>query len=106
MILKNATVYNEEFNPIAASVEVEGEKIKAIGPMADAGEVLDLTGCTVIPGLIDMHIHGCAGADTGDATPEALEAMSDCLVQRGVTSFCPTSMTCLLYTSPSPRDRG
>ncbi|MCI8554661.1 MAG: N-acetylglucosamine-6-phosphate deacetylase [Clostridiales bacterium] len=93
MILKNATVYNDEFNPVAASVQIEGEKIRAVGSCAESGESLDLTGCTIIPGLIDIHIHGCAGADTCDATPEALEAMSGCLVQRGVTSFCPSSMT-------------
>ena len=93
MVLRNATVYNDEFLPVRADVETDGEWIKTVGDCAGDGEVYDLTGCTVIPGLIDMHIHGCAGADTGDATPEALRAMSDCLVQRGVTSFCPTSMT-------------
>ena len=94
MLLKNAKVYNEVFEPVEADVAVEGERIHAIGNgIGASGEVYDLTGCTLIPGLIDMHIHGCAGSDTGDATPEALEAMSECLVQRGVTSFCPTSMT-------------
>ncbi|MGN0172556.1 MAG: N-acetylglucosamine-6-phosphate deacetylase [Acutalibacteraceae bacterium] len=93
MLLKNAVVYNEVFEPIRADVAVEGETITAIGDVTACGEQFDLTGCTVIPGLIDMHIHGCAGADTGDATPEALEAMSALLVKRGVTSFCPTSMT-------------
>ncbi len=93
MLLKNAVVYNEVFEPIHADVAIEGETIAAIGDVTASGEVFDLTGCTVLPGFIDMHIHGCAGADTGDATPEALEAMSALLVKRGVTSFCPTSMT-------------
>ncbi len=93
MLLKNAVVYNEVFEPIRADVAIEGETIAAIGDVNASGEVFDLTGCTVLPGFIDMHIHGCAGADTGDATPEALEAMSALLVKRGVTSFCPTSMT-------------
>ncbi len=93
MLLKNAVVYNEVFEPIRADVAIEGETIAAIGDVTASGEVFDLTGCTVLPGFIDMHIHGCAGADTGDATPEALEAMSALLVKRGVTSFCPTSMT-------------
>lgn len=93
MLLKNAVVYNEVFEPIRADVAIEGELIAAIGDVTASGEQFDLTGMTVIPGFIDMHIHGCAGADTGDATPEALEAMSALLVKRGVTSFCPTSMT-------------
>lgn len=94
MLLKNAVVYNGDFEPVRADVAVDGEKIAAVGAVSAAGgDVLDLTGYTVIPGFVDMHIHGCAGHDTGEATPEALEAMSACLVKRGITSFCPTSMT-------------
>ena len=93
MILKNATVYGGNFEPVKADVAIEGDRITGVGAVSGAGEVIDLAGLTVIPGMIDMHIHGCAGADTGDATPEAMEAMSALLIQRGVTSFCPTSMT-------------
>ena len=93
MLLKNAVVYNEDFEPNRADLAVEGEKIAGIGQVNAGGECLDLSGYTIIPGLIDMHIHGCAGFDASDGTPEALEAMSRCLVERGITSFCPTSMT-------------
>lgn len=94
MILKNGTVYNADFEPVRADVSIRGELIEGLGEAgADAEEIYDLTGLTVVPGFIDMHIHGCAGADTGDATPEALQTMSAHLVSKGVTSFCPTSMT-------------
>ncbi len=93
MLLKNATIYNDQFETVKLNVTVEGERIAAVDTRTTGDDVLDLEGYTVLPGLIDMHIHGCAGYDTGDATPEALEAMSRCLVKRGVTSFCPTSMT-------------
>ncbi len=92
MILKNAEVFNGDFEKIRADVKIEGEKISKIGDFSSE-EGLDLTGLVVMPGLIDMHIHGCGGADTGDATPEALETMSQTLVKNGVTSFCPASMT-------------
>ena len=92
MILKNAEVFNGDFEKIRADVKIDGEKISKIGDFSSA-EGLDLTGLVVMPGLIDMHIHGCGGADTGDATPEALETMSQTLVKIGVTSFCPASMT-------------
>ena len=97
MLLKNAVVYNEDFDPVRADVRVEGDHIREVGQVSqsvgDDEPELDLTGCTVMPGMIDIHIHGCAGSDVCDATPEALAAVSACLLQRGVTSFCPTSMT-------------
>ena len=92
MILKNAEVFNGDFEKIRADVKIEGEKISKIGDFSSE-DGLDLTGLVVMPGLIDKHIHGCGGADTGDATPEALETMSQTLVKNGVTSFCPASMT-------------
>lgn len=92
MILKNAEVFNGDFEKIRADVKIDGEKISKIGNFSFE-DGLDLTGLVVMPGLIDMHIHGCGGADTGDATPEALETMSQTLVKNGVTSFCPASMT-------------
>lgn len=93
MLFKNAMVYNEDFDLVRADVATEGAVITGIGTTVTSEESIDLTGCTLLPGLIDMHIHGCAGHDTGEATPQALEAMSNCLVKRGITSFCPTSMT-------------
>lgn len=93
MLLKNATIYNDQFETVKQNITINGGKIAAVDTRENGDDVLDLTGYTILPGLIDMHIHGCAGHDTGEATPEALEAMSQCLVKRGVTSFCPTSMT-------------
>ena len=93
MLLKNATVYNEEFNPVRADIDVQGDKIACVGACVDSGDSLDLSGYTIIPGLIDMHIHGCAGEDTSDTDVKGLDAMSQCLVKKGITSFCPTSMT-------------
>ena len=92
MILKNATVFNGDFEKVKADVAIEGERISKIGDLSGEDE-LDLTDMTVMPGLIDIHIHGCGGADAGDATPEALETMSQTLVKNGITSFCPASMT-------------
>lgn len=92
MILKNATVFNGDFEKVRADVAIEGERISKIGDLSGEDE-LDLTDMTVMPGLIDLHIHGCGGADAGDATPEALETMSQTLVKNGITSFCPASMT-------------
>ncbi|MGN0989147.1 MAG: N-acetylglucosamine-6-phosphate deacetylase [Eubacteriales bacterium] len=93
MILKNAEIYDKEFNIVKADVSVKGERISGIGSDITDTEILDLEGLTILPGFIDIHIHGCANADTGDASAESLEKMSNFLVKHGVTSFCPTSMT-------------
>lgn len=92
MILKNANIYDENFNLIKADIKINGEKITEIGDEL-SGDSVDLLDYMILPGLIDIHIHGRAGADTGDATPEALSTMSESLVKKGITSFCPTSMT-------------
>jgi len=54
---------------------------------------LDASGCYVIPGLVDLHFHGCLGEDFSDATPEGLSVMADYELSRGVTYICPAGMT-------------
>ncbi|MEG2382356.1 MAG: N-acetylglucosamine-6-phosphate deacetylase [Oscillospiraceae bacterium] len=79
---------------IPAAIETEGSLITKITPRDHSVEgERNLEGFRVLPGLIDSHIHGCAGADTMDATFEALNTMSCYLVKHGVTSFCPTTVT-------------
>lgn len=46
-----------------------------------------------IPGMIDMHIHGANGADTMDATPEALGTIAMALPKEATTSFLATTIT-------------
>lgn len=55
--------------------------------------VIDASGCYVIPGLVDVHFHGCVGEDFSDATPDGLQAMADYELSEGVTYICPAGMT-------------
>lgn len=57
------------------------------------GPAEDLGGALVIPGLVDIHVHGCAGADFSDGDYAGLVRMARHLARRGVTSFAPASMT-------------
>lgn len=57
-------------------------------------EVIDAEGAYVSPGFINLHIHGCAGADTMDGNYQALAKMSEFQASCGVTAFLPTTMTC------------
>lgn len=57
------------------------------------GDVLDAAGCYVIPGLVDVHFHGCVGEDFSDATPDGLQKIADFELSQGVTYICPAGMT-------------
>ena len=58
-----------------------------------AAETIDAEGAYVSPGLIDVHIHGCAGMDVSDGNADSIRRMAQYLLQNGVTGFLPTSMT-------------
>jgi len=45
------------------------------------------------PGFIDLHLHGAAGRDVMEATPEALAGVARFLARRGVTAYLPTTVT-------------
>ncbi|MBR8658709.1 N-acetylglucosamine-6-phosphate deacetylase [Brevibacillus sp. NL20B1] len=47
----------------------------------------------ICPGFVDIHMHGIAGCDTMDGTPESLMTISRALARFGVTSFLATTMT-------------
>lgn len=96
MILKNCTFFNEFFEKEFGDIEITDGKISAIGYFNESGK--DMSGLIILPGFIDIHIHGGAGADFSDGTVQAYDKISLYLAKHGVTSFCGTTMTL-------PRDR-
>ena len=54
---------------------------------------LDYPGATLAPSFFDVHIHGAAGHDVMEATPEAVDAISRSLASRGTGSFLTTTVT-------------
>ena len=81
----------------SGTVAIEGEQIVDIlsGPVASQGDAghIDLHGHYVVPGFIDVHVHGAGGADTLDSAA-AIDTIAARLVAHGVTAFCPTSIAC------------
>jgi len=79
------------------AVVIEGRRITAIEPEGvqpgPTDSVIDARGSWVLPGFIDIHIHGVGGVDTMDATEEALQKMACFLVRHGVTGFLPTTVS-------------
>ena len=60
---------------------------------ADPGEGPDLHGHFIVPGFIDVHVHGIEGTDTLDGAG-AIARIAARLTRFGVTAFCPTSIAC------------
>ncbi|HZP00669.1 MAG TPA: N-acetylglucosamine-6-phosphate deacetylase [Terriglobia bacterium] len=80
---------------------IEGHRISKVGPREQvkipAGvPVIDNLDRVVVPGFIDMHIHGAAGHDLMEATPEAVSAVANYLARHGTTSFLATTVTASL----------
>ena len=83
-------VFDLEQGFVSRNVCTDGVLIAA--ESGDA-QVLDASGCYVIPGLVDVHFHGCVGEDFSDATPDGLQRIADFELSQGVTYICPTGMT-------------
>lgn len=59
----------------------------------NAGNVIDAEGDYLIPGLVDVHFHGCAGVDFSEQTKKALDTIGRYEAEHGITSICPATMT-------------
>ena len=92
LLLTNASVVKADRLIQRGAVEIEAGLIASVtdGPLMKQAKVLDLSGLTLLPGLIDLHIHGAVGVDVMDATPAGLCAIADYLASQGVTSWLPT----------------
>jgi dihydroorotase len=82
LLLKNGTVWTPG-GPVAADVGVRNGRIAAIGEPGDAGETIDCTGLTVLPGVIDSQVHF---REPGLEAKEDLESGSRAAVLGGVTA--------------------
>ncbi len=89
---KNAVTYVEGSGLVRCTVEFD-ETITFIGDSSSAEEMVLPSGCIVLPGFVDQHVHGAGGADAMDGTVEAIETISKTLAKEGTTSFLATTMT-------------
>ena len=93
MIIKNGLVFGEYGTFMNRDLVVDSNHKIASTPEAGDNEIIDAEGLYVIPGLVDIHIHGAVGSDFCDGDAEGLKKISAYLKSQGITSFCPTSMT-------------
>ena len=59
----------------------------------DGATRVDVSGAVIVPGFVDVHVHGVEGHDVLDG-PEAVREVASRLPRYGVTAFCPTSIAC------------
>lgn len=98
LVITNVTIVTEDRTIPSGSVRVSEGKIEEIQEeiiVKDGASVIDGHGrnLTLLPGFIDVHIHGANGHDVMDATEEALHGVAVQLPMEGTTSFLATTMT-------------
>lgn len=74
-------------------VYIDSGKIKNVEELPEVSLSPSEAEQYIIPGLVDIHSHGCFGHDTCDADPDGLRKMIAFEESRGTTSYCPTTMT-------------
>ncbi|HEV8169937.1 MAG TPA: N-acetylglucosamine-6-phosphate deacetylase, partial [Pyrinomonadaceae bacterium] len=89
LLLKNANVVLPDREVARGSVLIEEGRIASL-EAESGGKEIDLSGATLLPGFIDVHIHGAVGVDVMDATASDLREVSEYLASQGVTSWVPT----------------
>ena len=81
-----------------AGILIRDGVIEAVGLRRDmtlpaGAEEISAPGQTVIPGFIDIHIHGAGGHDVMEGTGEAMSTVAQTLARHGTTSFVATTVT-------------
>ena len=74
-------------------LSVENGLITSINEGETDQKGIDYQGLTVMPGFIDIHIHGSKGIDFMDATKEDYKTIAESLYKEGVTTFLATTLT-------------
>lgn len=82
-------IYNALIGRSLKSVKIKDGKIEEVTDNVKSGDI-NAGGNRLIPGVIDVHTHGCIGMDTMDAD---FEPMCKFYAEHGTTSFLPTTMT-------------
>ena len=87
--ITGARVFEADGSFVERDLAMEG------GLIVDEGcsQVFDATGLRAIPGLLDVHFHGCMGQDMCNGTEEAIRTLASYEASNGVLAVCPATMT-------------
>lgn len=92
MLVKNVKVFQEDGSFVLGDIIINGEYFDN-SAQADDTEIIDGNGQYAIPGLTDVHFHGCVGYDFCDGNEEAIKAMAEYELANGIMTICPATMT-------------
>ena len=90
MEFSNLRVYQPDGTFKTGGLSISGDRIASAEVSADA---VDMGGLYAVPGLVDLHFHGCMGRDFCDGTHEAISTLAKYQAQIGVAAVCPATMT-------------
>ena len=90
MEFSNLRVYQPDGTFKTGGLSISGDRIASAEVSADA---VDMGGLYAVPGLVDLHFHGCMGRDFCDGTHEAISTLAKYQAQIGVAAICPATMT-------------
>lgn len=90
MIIKNIKVFGEDGHFEDGEIYIEHG---LIAEKASDDCVIDGEGCMAIPGLTDIHFHGCVGRDFGDGSEASIREMAAYEGREGITTICPATLT-------------
>lgn len=92
MLLKNGLVFlNGNF--VKTDILFEDHVITGIGTNFNEEEIMDCADCYVLPGLVEIHSHGCMGEDFSTSTVAGIGKMCNYYARNGITSILATTMT-------------
>ena len=90
-IIENGIIFRPDKNFHSGTISIVNGKISDTFP--DNADRINAEGLYVIPGLTDIHFHGCVGHDFCEGTDEAFKAIADYEASNGITTICPATMT-------------
>ena len=91
LLLRDATVIAPNRTIEHGTILIDDGYIASISETTATGaKTIDLAGMTILPGFIDVHIHGATGVDVMEATADGLQEIAVYLASQGVTGWLPT----------------
>ena len=86
-------IYTDQMQFRSGEIKITDDIIEDILFLDEAALTAEEAGHYLLPGLVDIHFHGCAGYDFCDGTEEAVRAIASYETRHGITTICPATMT-------------